>query len=107
MSTVFCPHTSTIPHVALPARPEAIAFPPRQTALIVVDMQNAYATQGGYLDLAGFDVSATKPVIAKIHQAVTAARAAGTRSFGSKMAGTIGMSKQVMRVHRTFTNQMR
>lgn len=77
MSTVFCPHTSTIPHVALPARPEAIAFPPRQTALIVVDMQNAYATQGGYLDLAGFDVSATKPVIANIHQAVTAARAAG------------------------------
>ena len=32
---------------------------------------------GGYLDLAGFDVSATQPVIARIHQAVTAARAAG------------------------------
>jgi ureidoacrylate peracid hydrolase len=42
-------------------------------------MQNAYATEGGYLDLAGFDVSATKPVIAKIHQAVTAARAAGVQ----------------------------
>ena len=36
-------------------------------------MQNAYASQGGYLDLAGFDVSATQPVIARIHQAVTAA----------------------------------
>jgi len=63
--------------LVLPARPEAIAFPPAQSALIVVDMQNAYATTGGYLDLAGFDVSATKPVIEKIHQAVTAARAAG------------------------------
>ncbi len=42
-------------------------------------MQNAYATEGGYLDLAGFDVSATKPVIAKIYQAVTAARAAGVQ----------------------------
>ena len=77
MNTVYCAHTPDIPQVELPASPEAIAFPPSQTALIVVDMQNAYATQGGYLDLAGFDVSATKPVIAKIHQAVTAARAAG------------------------------
>ncbi|MBY4837564.1 pyrimidine utilization protein B [Pantoea sp. DY-5] len=77
MSTVVCAHTSSLPNVTLPARPEAIALPPAQSALIVVDMQNAYATQGGYLDLAGFDVSATKPVIAKIHQAVTAARAAG------------------------------
>lgn len=77
MSTVVYAHTSSLPNVTLPARPEAIALPPAQSALIVVDMQNAYATQGGYLDLAGFDVSATKPVIAKIHQAVTAARAAG------------------------------
>ncbi|WP_437609101.1 pyrimidine utilization protein B [Erwinia sp. V71] len=64
-------------NLILPARPEAIAFPPSQSALIVVDMQNAYATTGGYLDLAGFDVSATQPVIEKIHQAVTAAREAG------------------------------
>ncbi|MBP2197171.1 pyrimidine utilization protein B [Pantoea cypripedii] len=77
MTAVVCAHTSTLAQVTLPARPEAIAFPPAQSALIVVDMQNAYATEGGYLDLAGFDVSATKPVIAKIHQAVTAARAAG------------------------------
>mgnify|MGYP003106685638 CR=1 FL=1 len=32
----------------LTARPEAITFDPQQTALIVVDMQNAYATPGGY-----------------------------------------------------------
>ena len=61
----------------LTARPEAITFDPQQTALIVVDMQNAYATPGGYLDLAGFDVSTTRPVIADIQTAVTAARAAG------------------------------
>lgn len=79
MATVYCAHTPDVPQVELPARPEPIAFPPDQTALIVVDMQNAYATEGGYLDLAGFDVSATKPVITKIHQAVTAARAAGVQ----------------------------
>ncbi len=61
----------------LAARPEAITFAPHQSALIVVDMQNAYASQGGYLDLAGFDVSATRPVIENIQTAVNAARAAG------------------------------
>jgi len=79
MSTVYCAHASALPQVELPARPEAIAFPPTQSALIVVDMQNAYATPGGYLDLAGFDVSATTPVIEKIAQAVAAARAAGVQ----------------------------
>lgn len=63
----------------LNARPEQIAMPCDQTALIVIDMQNAYATQGGYLDLAGFDISHTGPVIANIKQAVKAARAAGIK----------------------------
>lgn len=31
---------------SLPARPEAITFDPQHSALIVVDMQNAYASQG-------------------------------------------------------------
>lgn len=64
-------------NITLDARPEAIQFSAEQTALIVVDMQNAYATKGGYLDLAGFDVSATAPVIENIKTAVAAARAAG------------------------------
>ncbi|EPN9363093.1 pyrimidine utilization protein B [Cronobacter muytjensii] len=63
--------------INLAARPEALTFAPEQSALIVVDMQNAYASQGGYLDLAGFDVSATAPVIANIKTAVAAAREVG------------------------------
>lgn len=63
--------------VVLSARPEPIAFDPAAAALIVVDMQNAYASPGGYLDIAGFDVSRTGPVIARIATAVAAARAAG------------------------------
>jgi len=65
--------------VVLASRPEALAFSPQQTALIVIDMQNAYASPGGYLDLAGFDVSATGPVIHNIKRAVAAARAAGIK----------------------------
>lgn len=76
-TSVVCTTASTKNSITLAARPEAITFPPAQTALIVVDMQNAYATAGGYLDLAGFDVSATRPVIENIRQAVKAARAAG------------------------------
>jgi len=63
--------------VVLSARPERIALPCEQTALIVIDMQNAYATQGGYLDLAGFDISATEAVIKNINRAITSARQVG------------------------------
>ncbi len=61
----------------LPARPEPIMIRPAETALIIVDMQNAYASPGGYVDLAGFDVSGAPRAIEKIGQAAEAARAAG------------------------------
>ncbi|SNT32415.1 isochorismatase family protein [Tropicimonas sediminicola] len=46
----------------LPAEPQPVTFNPASTALIVVDMQNAYASCGGYLDLAGFDISGSAEV---------------------------------------------
>ncbi|MEB3864810.1 pyrimidine utilization protein B [Acinetobacter sp. IK31] len=61
----------------LKAEPEAIQLAPEQTALIVIDMQNAYTSLGGYLDLAGFDVSKTKPVVENIKKAIDAAHSAG------------------------------
>ena len=62
---------------ALPAKPEPLLFRPDQSALIVVDMQNAYASPGGYLDLAGFDISGAEAAIARIAEAIVTARAAG------------------------------
>jgi ureidoacrylate peracid hydrolase len=70
----------TIPRegaVTLPARPESLPLNPRETALIVVDMQNAYASPGGYLDLAGFDIDGAAGVIERISLLVDAARKAG------------------------------
>ncbi len=61
----------------LEARPEPLMIKPSETALIVVDMQNAYASPGGYLDLAGFDISGAAAAIEQTRQACAAARAAG------------------------------
>jgi ureidoacrylate peracid hydrolase len=65
------------PHIMLPAEPEALSLRPAETALIVVDMQNAYASKGGYVDLAGFDVSGAAGAIEGTRKAIDAARAAG------------------------------
>ena len=61
----------------LKARPHAVAIDLRRTALIVVDMQNAFATQGGMFDLAGFDISGASRVIEVNQELVGAARRAG------------------------------
>lgn len=61
----------------LEARPEPLLIKPSETALVIVDMQNAYASPGGYLDLAGFDISGAAPAIEKVKEAAAAARAAG------------------------------
>ena len=61
----------------IPARPEPLAAEPAQTALVVIDMQNGYLSKGGYLDLAGFDVSGSPPVIARAARVLQAARRAG------------------------------
>lgn len=65
--------------VTLPARPENLPINPRETALIVVDMQNAYASPGGYLDIAGFDIAGAAAVIERIALTVEAARQAGVQ----------------------------
>lgn len=72
--------TSKLPGgVVIQARPEPIRIVPEETALIVVDMQNAYASKGGYIDIAGFDVSGAPPVIARIQTLLEASRRAGVQ----------------------------
>jgi ureidoacrylate peracid hydrolase len=63
--------------VTLPARPEPLRMKPNETAVIVVDMQNAYASVGGYVDIAGFDVAGAAGAIVKTKAVLDAARAAG------------------------------
>ncbi|WP_031235017.1 pyrimidine utilization protein B [Asticcacaulis sp. AC402] len=64
------------PPFDLPARPEALSLKALETAVIVIDMQNAYASPGGYVDLAGFDISGARSTIANIKRTLSAAREA-------------------------------
>ncbi len=73
----------------LKARPQDVEIDLRRTAFIVVDMQNAYATKGGMLDLGtGIDESRTRPVIEANKRLLPAARRAGVKviylQFGYK-----------------------
>jgi ureidoacrylate peracid hydrolase len=63
--------------VTIPARPEALTVKPAETAIVVVDMQNAYASPGGYVDITGFDVAGAAAAIVQTKKVVEAARAAG------------------------------
>lgn len=65
--------------VTLPARPEPVRVAADETAVIVVDMQNAYASPGGYLDLAGFDIGGAGAVIEQCSKVVDTARGAGVQ----------------------------
>ncbi len=65
--------------VTLPARPEPIRMTAQDTAVVVIDMQNAYASEGGYVDLAGFDIAGAAGTIGKIATVLATARAAGVQ----------------------------
>lgn len=65
--------------VTLPARPEPIRVAVHETAVVVIDMQNAYASPGGYVDLAGFDLSGAACAVGQIGKVVETARQAGVQ----------------------------
>jgi ureidoacrylate peracid hydrolase len=61
----------------LDAKPEPIEVDVAKSAVVVVDMQNAFATKGGMLDIAGVDISGAPRVVKSIKSVLDAARRAG------------------------------
>ncbi len=61
----------------LKTRPEAIEIDFAKSAIVIVDMQNAFASKGGTLDIAGADLSEAPAVVRAIREVLDAARAAG------------------------------
>lgn len=62
--------------VHIDARPEPFDLNLTQTAIVVIDLQNGYASPGGYRELIGQDISAARQVIGNTLRLLDAARAA-------------------------------
>jgi ureidoacrylate peracid hydrolase len=65
--------------VTIQAEPEPIEIDVLKTAVIVVDMQNTFVHRGGYLDLVGFDLSATEKIIKPCQEIIHTAREKGIK----------------------------
>jgi ureidoacrylate peracid hydrolase len=61
----------------LNARPDPVEVDFAKSALIVVDVQNAFASKKGMLDLAGLDISDAPRVVQAVKEVVDSARQAG------------------------------
>jgi ureidoacrylate peracid hydrolase len=66
-------------------RPEPVEIGLDESAVVVVDMQNAFASKNGMLDLAGADISKAPAVIRRAGQVLEAARGAGLPIFYLQM----------------------
>src|SRR4030065_1788081 len=65
--------------ILLQADPDPIKIDVLKTAVIVVDMQNAFVKRGGYFDLVGYDLSGVEGIVAPCQKIITAARQKGAR----------------------------
>lgn len=63
--------------IRLHARPEGLTLELARTALVVVDLQNAFVNPGGLLDHAGIDISAAPATVEAARRTIAAARALG------------------------------
>ncbi len=65
--------------VTLAAKPAPVTIDLEKTAIIVVDIQNAFAKKGGMFDLAEFDISGAAPMIEVNRRILPVARKAGVK----------------------------
>lgn len=68
------------------AKPEPIKIDLHKTAVIVVDMQNAFVSKGGMFDTFGWDISAAAGIIKNNKKIIDAARKAGCKIVYLKMS---------------------
>ena len=74
------------PKISIEAQPDALKIDPSQTAVIVVDMQNDFGSEGGMFARAGIDISAIQAAVAPTARVLDIARRAGMPVVYLKMA---------------------
>jgi ureidoacrylate peracid hydrolase len=72
--------------INVPARPAPFRFDPRATAVVVVDMQNDFASPGGMFDRAGLPIVGIQAIVPNVRAVIDAARRAGIFIAYLKMA---------------------
>jgi len=75
-----------VPSLTLEASPEPVSIEPTRTAVLVVDMQNDFGSEGGMFARAGIDISGIRRAVAPTARALAAARAVGIKIVYLKMA---------------------
>jgi len=71
--------------ITVEARPNSVAFDPRHTAVLVIDMQNDFASPGGMFGRAGIDITGITAAAAATRPVLQAAREAGVPVVYLKM----------------------
>ena len=71
--------TPAMESVVLEAVPEPLQIDLQRTAVVVIDMQNAFVSKGGLLNMVGADVSGTPKIVEAINNVNRAARARGAK----------------------------
>jgi ureidoacrylate peracid hydrolase len=72
--------------IDVPARPASCQLTPATTAVVVVDMQNDFASPGGMFARAGIDVTGIQAIVPNVQAVLSAARDAGIAVIYLKMA---------------------
>ncbi len=70
----------------LNAKPEALDVDFAKSAIVLVDMQNAFASKGGLLDIAGADLADAPRVVRTIRDVIGTARSVGVPVVHLRMA---------------------
>ena len=73
-------------NIHIMATPDSVAMNASTTAVIVVDMENAFGAKGGMFDRAGINISMIQKVISPTSKVLAAARKAGIKIIYLKMA---------------------
>jgi ureidoacrylate peracid hydrolase len=68
-----------IDKIFIEAEPEPVGIDFEKTAILVVDMQNAFVSRGGYFDAAGIDISAAKKIVHPCQKIIFAGRETGIK----------------------------
>lgn len=74
------------------AEPEAIEIDLLKSAVIVVDMQNAFMSRGGYFDLIGIDTAATQKIVEPCRKVIHGAREKGAKIIYLQMGYSADLS---------------